>query len=408
MPVYEYTAINSKGKNLKGIINADSAAAARQKLRDTEIYPVKVNETSAKLKDSDSLQLSISDLFKRVRPVEVSVMTRQLSILLGAGLPLISSLETLLSQISNPLLKKIMAQVKESVNEGNSLASSLSQYPKQFSQIYVNMVRAGEESGSLDLVLEQLADFSENQESLKGRISAALVYPVMISTVGVGVLFVMMTFIVPSITEIFTEMEQTLPLPTLILIAISKVFKSFWWVMLIGVIILITVLRRFIKTQRGMHLWDDMKIRAPLFGRVNIKLSMARFGRTLGNLLQSGVPLLQALSIVQNVVNNSLIAETIEKAMDEIKSGKNLSSPLSQGRLIPPVAIQMIAVGEQSGELEKMLFKIADIYEKETESNILALTSMLEPIMILVMALAVACVGISILLPILQMTQMIQ
>lgn len=408
MPVYEYTAINSRGKNLKGIINADSAAAARQKLRDTEIYPVKVNETSAKLKDSDSLQLSISDIFKRVRSVEVSVMTRQLSILLGAGLPLISSLETLLSQISNPLLKKIMAQVKESVNEGNSLASSLSQYPKQFSQIYVNMVRAGEESGSLDLVLEQLADFSENQESLKGRISAALVYPVMISTVGVGVLFVMMTFIVPSITEIFTEMEQTLPLPTLILITISKVFKSFWWVMLIGVIILITVLRRFINTQRGMHLWDDMKIRAPLFGVINIKLAMARFGRTLGSLLQSGVPLLQALSIVQNVVNNSLIAETIEKAMDEIKSGKNLSSPLSHSKLIPPIAIQMIAVGEQSGELEKMLFKIADIYEKETESNILALTSMLEPIMILVMALAVAYVGISILFPILQMTQMIQ
>jgi general secretion pathway protein F len=171
---------------------------------------------------------------------------------------------------------------------------------------------------------------------------------------------------------------------------------------------LIVALRRFAKTQKGRYLWDDIKIRALLFGSINSKLAMARFGRTLGSLLQSGVPLLDALSIVQNVVNNVLIADVIEKAMEEIRSGKNLSVPLSQSKLIPPIAVQMIAVGEQSGELEKMLFKIADIYEKETESNILALTSMLEPVMILAMALAVAFVGLSILLPILQMTQMIQ
>jgi general secretion pathway protein F len=408
MPVYEYRALDGAGKSVNGIVDADSAVVARQRLRGSGIFPVEVKETSARPKDAPSAPPSISTLLKRVKQGELSATTRQLSILVGAGIPLVASLDALISQITNPLLKKIMAQVKESVNEGNSLAFSLSQHPKVFSQIYVNMVRAGEASGSLDLVLDRLADFSENQQALRGRFRAALAYPIFMSLIGTVVLFILVIFVVPNITKIFTEMHQTLPLPTLALIGISNFLKSFWWLVLLvlgGGIILV---KKLIKTPRGRHVWDEAKLRIAILGGINTKMAMARFGRTLGSLLQSGVPLLTALQIVRNIVNNSLVAEAIDSAMEEIEAGKSLAAPLSKSHWFPPIAIQMISVGEQSGELETMLNKIADIYEREVESQIMALTSMLEPIMILVMGLIVGFIVISILLPIFEMNQIIR
>ncbi len=408
MPVFEYTALDRTGKNLNGIIDADSSVVARQKLRGSGIFPVEVKETSSRPKGLPAGPISVSALFKRVKPGELSAATRQLSILLGAGIVLVASLEALISQITNTLLKKVMAQVKESVNEGNSLAFSLSQHPKIFSQIYINMVRAGEASGSLDLVLDRLAEFSEHQQALRGRLYAALTYPAFMFLFGTGILFVLITFIMPTITGIFSEMHQTLPLPTIVLIGTSDFLKSFWWLVMLVLVIGIILIRQFKKTQRGTYLWDEIKIRVPIIGTINSKLAIARFGRTLGSLLQSGVPLLSALEIVRNIVNNALIADVIDKAMDEIEAGKGLAAPLSQSRWIPPIAIQMITVGEQSGELEKMLNKIADIYEGEAESRILAMTSMLEPIMILVMAIIVFFIAISILLPLFEMNQMIR
>jgi general secretion pathway protein F len=228
MPVYEYTALDGAGKSRNGIVDADSAVAARNKLRATGIFPVEVKETSVRQKDAPAGPIYLSTLFKRVKPGELSVATRQLSILLGAGVTLVSALESLITQSSNPVLKKIMAQIKESVNEGNSLASSLSQHPKVFSQIYINMVRAGEASGSLDLVLDRLAEYSEQQHALRGRFKAALAYPIFMFFIGSGILFFLLTFIVPNITKIFSDMHQTLPLPTIILIGISGFLKSFW------------------------------------------------------------------------------------------------------------------------------------------------------------------------------------
>ncbi len=408
MPVYEYTALDRKGKRQKGIIDADSAVAARQKLRGSDIFPVEVKESSPRPKTLPAGQIAVSSLFRRVKQEELSAMTRQLSILLGAGIPLISSLESLISQITNPLLKRIMAQVKETVNEGSSLASALSQHLKLFSQIYINMVRAGEASGSLDLVLDKLAEFSEHQEALRGRFRAAMAYPIFMSFVGVLVLFFLLTFIVPQITQIFDEMEQALPLPTIILIGVSGFLKSFWWLVLIAIVAAIISGRQFIKTLTGSYLWDEFKLRMPVIGQINIKLAMARFGRTLGSLLQSGVPHISALQIVRNIVNNVLIADDIDKAMEEIQAGKDLAAPLAKSRWVPPIAIQMIAIGEQSGELEKMLNKVADIYEREAASRIMAMTSILEPIMILVMALIVGFIVIAILLPIFEMSQMIR
>ncbi|OPX39461.1 MAG: type II secretion system protein GspF [Desulfobacteraceae bacterium 4484_190.1] len=408
MSVYEYMALNKAGKNVNGIIDADSSVAARQKLRGMGIYPIEVTETLTEQKEQASRSTSVSLFFKRVKPGELSAITRQLSILLGAGITLVASMDALLSQISNPILKKIMAQVKEAVNEGNSFAFALSQHPRVFSQIYVNMVRAGEASGSLDLVLDRLAEFSENQQALKARFKAALAYPVLMSIIGTLILFVLITFIVPNITKIFSDMHQSLPLPTLILIGLSSFLKSFWWLLFIVLIGSIVLIRKLIKTPKGRYIWDGLKLRSPVIGPISIKMSMSRFGRTLGSLLQSGVILLSALKIVRNIVSNTLITEVIDNAMEEIEKGKSLAAPLSGSRWFPPIAVQMISVGEQSGELEKMLNKIADIYERETESQIMALTSMLEPVMILGMGLVVGFIVISILLPIFEMNQMIR
>ena len=408
MPVYEYTALDRAGKTKKGILDADSTVAARQKLRGSGIFPVEVKEALSKPKGIPSGPVSLIGLLKGVKPGEIFAMTRQLSILLGAGVPLVKSLEALISQITNSMLQKIMAQIKESVNEGNSLAFSLSQHPKFFSNLYVNMVDSGEASGSLDVVLGRLAEFGEHQQALRGRFKAALAYPAFMSLIGTVVLFFLITFIVPNITKIFTDMHQTLPLPTVVLIEVSNFMLSFWWVILIAFLIGIVILKQS-KKRPGVHyIWDKLKLRIPVFGPINQKIALARFGRTLGSLLQSGVPLITALQIVGKIVDNSLIARVIDNAVDEIQAGRSLASTLDQSRWFPPIAVQMMSVGEQSGELEGMLNKIADTYEREVESHIMALTSMLEPVMILVMGLIVGFVVISILLPIFEMNQMIR
>ena len=408
MPVYEYTALDGSGKSVNGIIDADSPMTARQRLRGSGIFPVDVKETSSRPRDLRSGPVSVSALLKRIKPGEVSVATRQLSILLGAGVPLVASLEALISQISNPLLKKSMAQIKESVNEGNSLAYALSSHPRIFSNVYVNMVRAGEASGSLDVVLERLADLGEHAQALRGRFKAALAYPVFMFLIGTLVLFFLITFVVPNITQIFSEMHQTLPIPTVVLISVSNFLKSFWWFILLAATAGIVIIRQLKNTPRGRYVWDEVKLRIPVLGPINNKMAVARFGRTLGSLLKAGVPLISALQIVRNIVDNVIIADVIDNTVDEIQAGKSLASPLAQSRWFPSIVVQMISVGEQSGELEAMLSKIADTYDRDVESQIMAMTSMLEPVMILVMGLIVGFIVVSILLPIFEMNQMIK
>ena len=408
MPVYEYRALNSSGKSLKGILDADSDMVAREKLRASGIFPVEIKEALSKPKGLPSEPGSVVRLLRGVKPAEVSVMTRQLSTLLGAGVPLIGSLESLVAQITNPTFKKIMAQVKDSVNEGNSLALSLSQHPKVFPSIYVNMVQSGEASGSLDVVMDRLADFGEHQQALRSRFKAALAYPIFMSIVAIIVLFVLVTFIVPNITSVFAEMRQTLPLPTVVLIEVSDFLLSFWWVILLALFCAILILRRIGRRPRGRYLWDRLKLRIPVVGQLNQKIALGRFARTLGSLLQSGVSLISALQIVSRIVDNVLVQEVIEKAGEEIQKGQSLAGSLSKSPWFPSMAIQMIAVGEQSGDLEGMLYKIAESQEREVETQIGALTSMLEPVMILVMGVVVGFIVFSIILPIIEMSQMIR
>ena len=407
MPVYEYTALDRAGKNVVGIIDADSNVAARQKLRASGKYPVEVKETTAKAKSESAAGFSLPSLFNRITPDDIHALTRQLATLLNAGIPLVGALDALMEQTTSPPLKKIIAQIKESVNEGNSLTVSLTRHPKLFSNIYINMVRAGEASGSLDVVLERLAEFGEHQQALKGRFQAALVYPIFMAIIGTGVLFFLLSFVVPNLTRIFTEMKQVLPLPTTILIWFSDFMRSYWWAILVVIVASIIGIKEFIKSPKGRHIWDTLKLHLPVIGQINRKIALSRFGRTLGSLLQSGVPLITSLQIVRNIVNNVLIGAVIDEAMEDIQAGKSLNLALSRSIWFPPVFRQMVSVGEQSGDLEGMLHKVADAYEREVETRITGMTALIEPIMILFMAAIVGFIVISILLPIFEMNQMI-
>ncbi|KUG23975.1 type iv fimbrial assembly protein pilc [hydrocarbon metagenome] len=408
MSVFEYIALDEKGRQRKGFIDAPGVAAARQKLREENVYPVEINQAENKKENALSEILKFN-IWQRVPAGDVSVFTRQLSTLLGAGMPLVPSLSILMKQTNNPLLKKSLAQIREQVNEGKSLTESMSGFPQIFSPFYLNMVRAGEASGAINLVLERLADFQENQQALMNKIRSALAYPIIMFFIGSAVILLLMTFVVPKITGIFTDMHQTLPLITLVLITVSNFLKSFWWLILIILAALIVAFRYAITdTEAGRRLWDNSKLKVPVFGQINRKIAIARFSRTLATLLQSGVPLLQAMEIVRNVVNNTIISEAIGKAGKDVEEGKELSGPLTQSGIFPPMVTEMIAVGEQSGTLEAMLNRIATTYETEAQADIMVMTSLLEPVMILVMGFLVGFIVVSILLPIFEMNQLIR
>ena len=408
MSVYEYIALDEKGSQRKGFIDAAGVAAARQKLREDGVYPVEINPAAEKKENTVSNIFSVN-LFQRVPAKDVAVFTRQLSTLLGAGIPLVPSLSVLVAQTKNLLFKKTLAQIREQVNEGKSLTESMANFPRIFPPFYINMVRAGEASGTINLVLEKLADFSENQQALNNKIRAALTYPIVMFFIGCIIVFILMTFVMPKITGIFSEMHQTLPLTTLILIAVSNFLKSFWWlVLLLLAAVIITIKYTISSTAAGKYMWDNIKLKSPLFGAINRKIAIARFSRTLATLLQSGVPLLTALGIVRNVVNNILIGEAIGKTSKEVEEGQSLSVPLAQSGIFPPMVIEMIAVGEQTGTLEKMLNRIADAYETEAQTDIMVMTSLLEPVMIIVMALLVVFIVASILLPIFEMNRLVR
>jgi len=408
MSVYEYVALDQKGRERKGFVDAPGVAAARQQLREDGIYPVEIHPAREKKSPGLSGLLEI-DFLKKISAKEVSVFTRQLATLLSAGIPLVPAFSVLLAQTRNPLLQKILAEIRADLNEGKSLTAGMENFPRVFPPFYINMVRAGEASGTINLVLERLADFSENQQALMSKIRSALAYPLVMLLVGSLVIFLLMTFVVPKITGIFTDMKQTLPLMTIILIAVSNFLKSFWWLIFLIILAGIASFKTLTAgTRNGRRTWDGVRLKAPVWGAVNLKIAIARFSRTLATLLQSGVPLLAALEIVRNVVNNEIIGEAIAKAARDVEEGQSLAEPLTASGLFPPMVTEMIAVGEQSGSLEKMLNRIAVTYETEAQADILVMTSLLEPIMILVMGLLVGFIVFSILLPIFEMNQLVR
>jgi general secretion pathway protein F len=336
------------------------------------------------------------------------MMTRQLATLIGAGFPLVSALDALVPQTKSHGFKKILAQIKNLIVEGNSFAQALSKYPGAFSPLYVNMVRAGETSGTLEIVLERLADITEKQQALMNRIQTALAYPIFMMVIGTVVLLVLMIYIVPSITSIFADMDQVLPTPTRILIFLSDFFKSYWWSVLVVFVAIGVFFNRAKKTTKGRYWIDKTTLLLPGMGILAKKLAVARFARTLGSLLENGVSMLVAMDIVKNIAGNILIADSVETAAIEVGNGQGLGAALSGSGIFPQLSIQMIQVGEQSGQLENMLTKIADVYDNEVETSILRLTSYLEPVMILVMGSIVGFIVLSICLPIFEMNQLIR
>lgn len=406
MPVYEYRALNTSGRAVKGIVDADSSRAARLKLRRNGIFPTELHEEAEA--QGDKREFDVLRFLRRVKLQEVAITVRQLSTLLSAGLPLVESLTAIIEQVPNPALKKIVTQVRERVNEGSSLADAFAQHPRIFSSLFVNMTRAGERSGALEIVLERLADFTENQVAFRHKISAAMVYPILMTFVGIGVLGFLLGYVIPTVTQIFEDLKQTLPLPTLILMMASDALRRFWWVGVVVLALMLLGIDRYSRTEAGRLVLDRVKIKAPIFGPLALKVAIARFTRTLAILLRSGVPVLTSMDIVKNVVSNRVLEHVIEEARDNIREGQDIAPPLRRSQLFPPMATHMIAVGEKSGKLEDMLMRVADTFETDVETTVQGLTALIEPLMILLMGSVIGFIALSILLPIFQINQIVK
>jgi len=407
MPVFEYTALDARGKTVSGIIDAESALAARQNMRASGIFPISVTEDQRAAEKKERKNLFQTGLFTRIRPAEISMMTRQLSTLVGAGFPLVTAIDALIPQTRSYPLKRTLAQIKDAIVEGSSFAQALSHFSGTFSPIYINMVNAGETSGALELVLERLADDGEKQQALVQRLRTALAYPIFMSIVGALVLFLLLAFIVPSITSIFSDMNQVLPAPTLFLIRFSGFLQQYWWGIL-GILVVLPIIAQQVgQTVRGRFLFDRLKLRLPIIGPLVRKTATARLARTLGSLLENGVTMLQALEVVGKVSGNVLMARAVETASKEVGKGQGLGRALADTQMFPDLYIQMIEVGEQSGQLESMLAKIADAFEGEVETQVVGMTALLEPTLILAMGIIIGFIVLSVCLPIFEMNRLV-
>ena len=406
MVVYEYRGLDPAGRDLKGIIDADSPRLARAKLRRSGIFPTEIlTDRHAKKSGVEGEGVPIGALFGRIRIQEISIMTRQMATLVGAGLPIVEALTALIDQTENVRLKKVITQVRESVNEGSSLADAMRRFPKVFSELYANMINAGESSGALDIVLKRLADFMENQVMLRNKVLATLTYPIILVLVGIAILSFLLAFVVPKVVRIFDDLHQALPIPTVILIAVTDFLGDYWWLILVVVGGSILALRQYAATEKGHQNYNRMILRIPVMGKLLRIIVTTRFARTLAILLNSGIPLLQSMDIAKAVVNNVVISDAIESAKEGIREGESIAEPLRRSKVLPSMVTHMIAVGEKTGELEQMLFKVSEAYDNEVETTMSRMTSLLGPIVILVLGGVVLFIVLAILLPMFEMNQ---
>ncbi|MBI5135838.1 MAG: type II secretion system inner membrane protein GspF [Nitrospirae bacterium] len=399
MPVFEYKGLDTRGKALSGMIDADTVRIARQRLKEDGIYATEL--VAGKDRASRG---SRAITFARIRPMEVALLTRQLATLVGAGLPMLESLTALVDQVENPRLKSVVADVREQVKEGSPLSDALTAHPKVFSHLYVSMVRAGEASGTLGPMLVRLAEFSERQVALQGTVMATMTYPILMVVMGGLILGLLMTFVVPRVTQVFEGMHQALPTPTVVLIAASDAVRGYWWLMAMACVGAWLWVRRWAATEEGGRRFDRFVLGLPVAGKLVRMVAISRFTRTLSTLLAGGIPLLEAMAITQQVVLNKVLEDAIENARENIKEGESIAKPLAASGVFPPMVTHMIAVGEATGELEAMLVKVSESYDREVETTIGSLTSILSPIMILVMGGAVFAIVMAILLPIVELS----
>lgn len=404
MPIYAYKGYNNGGKSVTGTREAESPRAIKQLLRREGIFLTDFKETGPAKKKKDKKSFEISLFAEKVNSQDLATATRQLATLVGSGIPLVSSLSALVEQIENNTLKGILAAVKQRVNEGASFADALSEHPKVFSNLYMNMVRAGETSGALDVVLNRLADFTESQAQLKSKIAGTMVYPALMIVMAVGVTAMLFVFVIPKISKIFESQRMALPLPTQVLIGVSNFMTNYWAILLPLLILSVWGFRRYINSKKGRPKWDRFVLRSPLFGSLIRMIAISRFCKTLGTLLASGVPLLTAFDIVKNVLQNAVLVEVINTVRDAVKEGDSIAAPLKRSGEFPPIVTHMVDIGEKSGQLEPMLMNVAKSYDVQIESKLQAMTSIIEPIIIVVMGAVVAGIVFAILLPMLQMS----
>jgi general secretion pathway protein F len=422
MPVYTWKGLSSTGKAVGGTRDADSPKGLRLLLRKEGVFitehremlggagkaPAKTGAAGGQAVPFYKRQIDLGAMFQRVSPREVSVFTRQLATLLHAGIPLAEALGALSEQSDNKKFEVILTEVRQNVNEGSSLADTLAKHPRQFPDLFTNMVRSGEAAGNLDAVLARLADFLDAQYALRSKVSGALTYPIIMMVIGTLIMGMLMVVVVPKITAIFEDMQQTVPWNTQLLIFVSSTAANYWWLMLLVGGAAYWGYRRWVRRPRGRNLVDRLKLRMPLVGPLTRYVAVARFARTLSTLLAAGVPVLTALEIVKKVLNNTVLEKVVEDARDAIREGESIAAPLKRSGQFPSMMVHMVSVGERSGQLEAMLENVAGAYERDVESKVARLTTILSPLLIVVMAVVVGFIVFSVLQPILDMGNFVQ
>ncbi len=412
MAVFEYKGLDGSGAAVNGIVDADSPKIARTRLRKQGVFPTEIREQSDGGTRGSGLnvEIDVAKYFQRISVRDVSTVTNQLSVLVGAHIPMGEALHALVEQAEKDKIKVVLSKVKERVNEGAPLADALADHPQLFDDLYIQMVRAGEKSGALDEVLRRLAKFSEGQVKLQGQIIAAMAYPVLMMIIGVGILMGLFIGVIPKIRGLFDSLggEEALPFITRAVFFFGDALVGWWWTAPIVVASVVFAFRRWTGSEKGREQWDKLRLTVPVFGRLSRLIAVSRFCRTLSTLLVSGVPIISALNIVERVAGNVIIARAISTAAVNITEGQSIAAPLKASGEFPPLVTHMIAIGERTGELEKMLTTVADSYEEQVESAISAMTSLLAPVMILVMGGGVFLVALGLLMPMMNLSSMIK
>lgn len=414
MPKFKYVAMDARGRETRGEIEAETQARAIDLLKERNFYPTNVTLSTGRRggaaagkgakkagKGGLSTEIALPGFLNRVKPKELMVFTRQLATLQNAGLPLLRSLNVLQRQQKNVKLRSAISGMADSVESGSTFAEALAQQDDIFDRFFVNMVRAGEASGSLDTILVRLADFLEKAERTKNKVKGAMVYPMVVMVMAVAILIVLMVFVVPQFEEIFADLlgDQPLPVLTQFVLRVSTAFVENGLMILGGIAALVIGSKFFKRTKVGARILDRFKLRSPIFGPLFLKTAVSNFSRTLGTLMTGGVPVLQALNIVREVVNSDVIAQAVSGVHDSVKEGESMVTPMENSRVFPDMVISMIQVGEETGALPDMMMKVADTYDNEVDTAVEAMTSVIEPILIIFLAVIVGTIVIAMFMP---------
>ena len=405
MGAFEYQALDSRGKTRRGILEGDAERQIRSLLRDQGLTPIKVTEAR---RETNERQKNIFPTFNRLSSRDLTLITRQFATLVRAGLSIEECLNALIEQNESLRVRSVLSSVRGKVVEGHSLAHALAEYPNTFPELYRSLIAAGEQSGNLDIILERLADYTENRQMLKQQIGQAFIYPVVVSIFSFAIIVVLMTFVVPKVTRVFTATGQELPLPTRIMIGISQHLTNYWYWWVVGIVIVLVLARQALRNDKVRNAWHRFLLKLPLAGSLIRGVNAARMASTLGILTSSGIPLLQALKSAVDVVSNLPMRNALLITMRQVSEGGSLSRSLGKTRLFPPMVIHLIASGENSGHLDTMLMRASDMQSRELESWVKIFTSLLEPALIVLMGLVVLFIVLSILLPIFDMNQFIR